>query len=98
MDMIGEGRYNAAVFLEWVAKHNQEISYKSLKVAKIFEEEAGVTHKMCELMGGWQRNEEQAKKLAEPEVRKGIVKLILEAKCKEANAREGLEDILIHLS
>ena len=92
--MIGEGRSYAAVFMEWVASQNESISSRSLEAARFFREEASVTHKMRELLGGWQQGEKQAKKLAEPEVRKGIVNLIMEAKKFEAEAQECLIDVL----
>lgn len=97
MDMIGEGRNNAATFLEWVAKHEEEISEKCLKASRIFKEEAAITGKMCELLGGWQREEEQAMKLADSQVRKGLVKLIKEAKNKELLARKYLEEIVYQI-
>ncbi|HEX3048110.1 MAG TPA: AraC family transcriptional regulator, partial [Bacillota bacterium] len=94
MDMIGEGRHYAAEFMEWVAKKAPEVSGKCIEAAKHFKDIAGVACKMGELLGGWQRGEAQARKLAEPVVRKEIVKLILAAKETEAKACECLKEIV----
>jgi AraC-like DNA-binding protein len=84
MDMIGEGRHHAAEFMEWVAKQAPEVSEKCVEAAKHFKDSAGVACKMGELLGGWQRGEAQALKLANPLVRKEIAVLIQTAKELEA--------------
>lgn len=97
MDMLGEGRYYAANFMEWAAKQNESIKTKCLEAVRYFKEEAGMAHKMCELLGGWQRGEEQARKLADPLIRNEIAKLIGGAKKYEANACELLKSIVTNL-
>lgn len=85
MDMVAE-RINAAIFMEWVAKHNEKIKKEALEAANIFKSEARTTHEMCNLLGGWQRGEQQAKRLADPNVRKMLAKTIMKAKDYEARA------------
>jgi hypothetical protein len=97
MDMVVEGRYNAEAYLGWVAKQKADISAECHEAAAFFKEEANTVYHMCELLGSWQRDETQAKKLADPEVRKEIIKLILKAKSREAKARESLQKVVDQL-
>lgn len=94
MDMLGEGRHYAAEFMEWVVKQAPEVSEKCIEAAKYFKDTAGVACKMGELLGGWQRGEAQARKLADPLVRKEIAKLIRTAQESEARACACLKEIV----
>ncbi|HEX7715331.1 MAG TPA: AraC family transcriptional regulator [Bacillota bacterium] len=84
MDMIGEGRAYAAGFIEWLATQGENIhpsiKTKCLEAAKYFKEEASIPQGMCKILGGWQRGEEQARRLADPAVRSDIGRLITRAK------------------
>lgn len=94
MTMIGEGRYYAGLFLEWAGNGNQRVKKECFKAAECFKEEHEVARKMGKLMNGWENGEEQARKLGETEVRKGIVKLIMEAKQLDARGLEIIKDIV----
>jgi hypothetical protein len=61
--------------------------------SRFFKKEAGVVYKMPGLLGGWRQGEEQACKLADSGLRKGV-KLIAEAKQYDAKACECLKDIV----
>jgi AraC-like DNA-binding protein len=102
MDMIGEGRSYAASFLEWLVGQDEKNMYASIKTkcleaAKYFKEEARVPQRMGELLGGWQRGEDQARKLADPAVRKEVGQLILKAKELDIKAVEILKEIVDEL-
>ena len=74
MDMISEGRYYAAQFLK------ASFTGTGHEVAEVFSEEAKLVSKMVEILGGWQRGEEQARALARTSIRQELVKIIMEAK------------------
>lgn len=91
--MISEGRAYAACFIEWVGTVFPKIQEKCLKVSIYFKEESKITNKMAEDLGGWQHGMEQMKNLANPSIRKEIVKLIYKAKELDLKALELLKDI-----
>ena len=97
MDMIAEGRYYGAKYLELAAEEDKRMSAECLRAAKLFKEEAAVAEKMSEVLGSWQRGEDQARALARPVVRAELVKLIVEAKELDAEACRVLYQIVAKL-
>lgn len=86
--MIGEGRSYAKCFMEYVAEQYPELKNECSKAAEYFKAEFPLVNKMYEHLGGWKQGEEQARKLAEPAVRKVTAMLIAEAKELDAKACE----------
>ena len=94
MDMVGEGRHYAADFMQEIIKQNVSVQESAAQAVRYFKEEESIPHKMAELLGGWQRGEQQARRLASKEVRKEIARLIMEAKKCEAQAAECIANAL----
>jgi AraC-like DNA-binding protein len=92
--MVGEGRSYAACFVEWVGKTNETVAEECNMAANYFRTAAQCAFRMNEPKGDFEQTEATARKFAEPEVRKQIVSLILEAKVNEAKARELLKTIV----
>jgi AraC-like DNA-binding protein len=97
MDMIAEGRYYGAKYMELAAEEDKRISAECLRAAKFFKEEAAVAEKMSEVLGSWQRGEVQAWALARPAVRAELVMLIAKAKELDAQACRVLNQIVAKL-
>jgi AraC-like DNA-binding protein len=97
MTMIGEGRSYAAFFMEWVGEQHEELKNECRKAAGLFREEFSAIAKMSELLDGWLQGEQQARKLAEPDVREKIVKLIMAAKQYDAGACELIKGIVLKI-
>lgn len=94
MGMISEGRYYAAKFLDEMGWTK---TASGAEAAEIFRQETRVIARMTEILGGWQRGEEQAKNLAQASTRRALVELILEAKELDRKACTLLQSLLIEL-
>jgi hypothetical protein len=92
--MVGEGRSYAAFFMEWLGRNNQSVSAECTAAADYFRATAQCAFKMNEAKGGFMQDEATTRKFAEPQVRRQIVSLILEAKEKEAKACELLKAVV----
>lgn len=91
--MVGEGRSYAACFIEWVGSTNENIFVMCNEAAKEFRAAAQCSFKMNEVKGGFCQNEEALRKFLEPEIRKEIASLVLEAKEHDYKAHEFLKQI-----
>jgi len=94
MTMIGEGRAYAGFFMEWVGSQYEMIKHKCTEAAYCFKQEFNLVQKMSEHLGSWEFGEEQARNLANPLVRKEIIKLIMEMKKLDGKACEILKEIV----
>jgi len=89
MTMVGDGRWNAALFLRQIAEHGPPMAGDLVAAAVCYEAEH-------DLMGqGWRLVDfETVGKLAEPGVRRQLVSLILQARDKDAEAADHIERAL----
>ena len=94
MTMIGEGRAYAGFFMEWVGSQYEMIKHKCLEAASCFKQESNLVRKMSEHLGSWEHGEEQARNLANPLIRKEIIKLIMDMKKLDFDACEILREIV----
>jgi AraC-like DNA-binding protein len=92
--MVGEGRSYAAYFVEWIGKNHEIAAEECNRAANYFRAAAQCAFKMNEVKGGFQQDETTTKNFAQPEVRKAIVSLILEAKENESKACELLKAVV----
>ncbi len=96
-DMIGEGRYYAACYIEWIGSKNEKFTDNCKKAAEYFRRCAECSLKMNEIKGGILQDETITRNFAEPDIRKQIVSFIYKAKEYEAKACELLEEIITEL-
>lgn len=94
MTMVGEGRAHAGFFMEWVGSQYEMIKHKCAETAYCFKQEFNLVQKISEHLGSWELGEEQARNLANPLVRKEIIKLIMDMKKLDAKACEILKEIV----
>ncbi len=93
-DMVCEGRSNAVLFMEAVAKENEIIAEPCRKAAELFRKTAECGFKMNDFKGGMKQDEEAVRKFAEPAIRQELVKLIRKAKDYEAKACEQIKEAI----
>lgn len=97
MDMIAEGRYYGAKYLESAVDRDENVYGECLQATKVFREEAAVAERMSQVLGSWERGEEQTRALARSSIRAELVKLILEAKQLDAKACRLLAKVVAKL-
>jgi predicted DNA-binding protein YlxM (UPF0122 family) len=96
-DAVGttaEGRWYGAQFLKQIAEDFQELSKNLLAAAKCYEAEHDLMWKMWALTGGPQRSDEGALKLADPENRAGMIRIIREARKLDEEACSHIDKAL----
>ena len=90
MNSISDGRGNARdFFMKKYSQNTDQPIYKT--IADSFDSVACNIHKMSEILGGWERGEEQLRLFAKPEIRREISRLILKCKKADENALTNLE-------
>jgi len=92
--MVGEGRSYGAGYIHWLGTVNPGIEKECFECANELRSSSDCAWKMNELRGGFGQNEENARKLAEKEIRTPIVSLILKARRHELKAVEILQRII----
>ena len=94
MSMMAEGRWYASVYLAQIAHDEPFMAADLLAAASCYAVEHDIAWKIWGLVGGHGWEEEKVRKLAEPDVRRGISKLILQAREKDAEAADHIERAL----
>ena len=93
---VAEGRWYASVFLAQAAVTDPGLSAPELyDAASCYAAEHDLMWQIWAQVGGIGHSPEKAAKLADPEVRRRIVPLIQEARAKELEATEHLEEALL---
>jgi AraC-like DNA-binding protein len=92
-DCLSDGRANAWSYFDRLAKMGDEHSETLKALAEDFHRNAACIGSIFELLGGWQRGEEQMRKLADPAIRRQICALIDEAKAADERALKRLEEL-----
>lgn len=100
--MIGEGRYQAAAYMDAVAARLEEgkspaagnLAARARAIGVLFRKEYELTHGMAEASGGWLGGEDCARRLADPATRAVIVPLIRKARDLDEAAAKGIEELL----
>ncbi len=92
---LAEGRWYGAQFLRRSAAQEPAMAAELEQAALCCEAEAGLIAKAAELQGGWDpHSEECARKLAEPAVRREMVRLILQAREQDEELGRHIERAL----
>jgi hypothetical protein len=91
---VAEGRWYASLFLAAVAGNEPGMAEELLAAASCCAAEHDLMWKVWELVGGHRRSDEHIRKLAEPDVRRQIVPVILKARDRDAEAAEHIERAL----
>ena len=94
ISMMAEGRWYASVYLAQIAHDEPGMAADLLAAASCYAVEHDIAWKIWGLVGGLGWEEEKVRKLAEPGVRRGISKLILQAREKDAEAADYIERAL----
>jgi len=92
--MVAEGRWYASVFLPQIARDEPVMAEELLATAACYAAEHDLMWQIWGLVGGIGWDEAKIRKLADPEIRRGIAPLILEARDKDARAAEHIERAL----
>ena len=91
---VAEGRWYAAHFLKQIAEHEPAMAEDLLAAAACYEAEHDLMWQIWGLVGGIGFADEHVQKLAEPAVRRQMVPIILQARDKDAEAAEHIEQAL----
>lgn len=97
MDTIADGRMNASIYFQKIAKQYPEVNKELEELSKLFKDTAKEACDMADLLGGWARGNEQVMALAKREVREHMVNLIQKAKENDTKALKLLEELHITL-
>jgi RNA polymerase sigma factor (sigma-70 family) len=92
--MVAEGRWYASHFLRQVAENETDMAENLSAAIDCYEAEHSLMWKIWGLVGGIGRSDEKVKKFAEPEIRRQIAPIILEARDKDAKAADYIEKVL----
>ena len=92
--MVAEGRWYATHFLRQAAEHETDMAEDLSAAIECYEAEHSLMWKIWGLVGGIGRSDEKVKKFAEPEIRRRIAPIILEARDKDAEASDHIEKAL----
>lgn len=93
MDCIADGRHNAAVYMKRLASEFPEHQKLFEEVIALFCKASSSMGKIAEVLGGWQRGENQMRIFAKPGIRKQVVKIIFEAKDADEKVLEILKTL-----
>jgi hypothetical protein len=89
-----EGRHHAAAFVRRAGEQQAALA-KLDQAAECYDDQVALLTRVADLQGGWDPHDESvARKLAEPEIRRKIVSLILQAREKDRQAAEHIEGAL----
>jgi len=94
MNVVGEGRWCASQFLKQIAKDEPDMAEELMAAAACYEAEYDLMQKGWALVGGMGREEPKVRKLAEPDVRRQIASLVLQARDKDEEAADHIERAL----
>ena len=92
--MVAEGRWYASHFLRQVAENETDMAENLSAAIDCYEAEHSLMWNIWGLVGGIGRSDEKVKKFAEPEIRRQIAPIILEARDKDAKAADYIEKVL----
>lgn len=94
LTMVAEGRWYASLFLAQVARHEPAMAEQLLLAAASYAAEHDVAWQIADLAGGFGFEEKMVRKLAEPDVRRGMAPLILQARDRDEEAAAHIERAL----
>ena len=98
MDCLLDGRQNAAEYLRRLAAKHPAQAKKLNAAAQAFQRIAGVIqNEMIPALGGWERGERQARRLAEPETRRLFAGLIDRMKSYDGQALSLLQELIAEI-
>lgn len=92
--LVAEGRWYAAAFVRQVAEHLPAATEPLLAAAARYEAEHDLMWQLWNLVGGIGFSEDHVRTLAEPDVRRQIVPIILQARELDAAAADDVERAL----
>jgi hypothetical protein len=92
--IVMEGRWCGSLFLKQVAENEPDMADGLLAAADCYKIEYDLMCKAWELVGGIGRDDAKVRKLAEPDVRRHMVPLIREARDRDAEAANLIEQAL----
>lgn len=98
MTMVGEGRWNAHLFLEREAERLPAVAAELKTAAQYFLQEKELIVQMCNPLGGFGMSEAIARNLAKPEARKAIAEIVLKCCTLDKQAAEHLRCALALLA
>ena len=94
MDCIADGRHNAASYIKGLIPVYPAYQAQLEKTAMLFMKVWRTFGKMAEILGGWQRGENEMRMFAKPQVRKQIAEIIYEAKNADEKALGMIKDLV----
>jgi hypothetical protein len=98
LTMVAEGRWYASLFLAQVARHEPFMAEELLLAAACYAAEHDIAWQIADHVGGFGFDEKMTRKLAEPDVRRRIAPLILQARGKDEEAAAHIERALARRS
>ncbi len=93
MDCLADGRYNATVFMKKLSEEHPELKDLCNCAQEQFSKVSSNIWKMAEVLGGYARNEQQMRNLADPDKRRQTAILIDECKAADMRALEALKSL-----
>ena len=94
MDCLADGRYNASKYMQNLISSYPVHKEMLEEAANLFIQVCGIFGKMNNILGGWQRGENEMRMFAKPQVREQIAKIIYEAKNADAKALEIIKELV----
>jgi hypothetical protein len=94
MDCIADGRYNASGYIKGLATVYTTHREKLEETANLFMQVHQTFWKMNEILGGWQRGENEMRAFAKPQIRKQIAEIIYEAKAADEKALGNIKELV----
>ncbi len=93
MDCLADGRYHAAVFMKKLSEEHPELKDLCKCAQEQFSKVSSNIWKMADILGGYARNEQQMRNLADPVKRQQTAVLIDECKAADMRALEALKTL-----
>jgi hypothetical protein len=91
---LAEGRWYASLFLKQVMEQEPALAQFLSAAAACYRAEHDLMWEIWNLVGGPGLSDEQVRKLADPDVRRQIVPIVLQARDKDAQAADRVEQAL----
>jgi len=92
---VAEGRWYGSLFLARVAEEIPSMAAELLAAASCYASEHDLMWEIWNLVGGIGRSDSQVEKFAEPDVRRQIAPIILQARDRDAEAADHIERALL---
>lgn len=97
MDCLADGRYNAAVYIKSLIPAYPAYQQQLKETAALFEKVARAVGRMAEILGGWQRGENEMRMFAKTQVRSRLAEVIFEAKDADEKALAIMKELVAAL-